>query len=242
MAAPWNLHRSRARELRDSHPHAEQMLTLYLALVDVWDRTAGKTAENVLPEIVRATEEHGPGPLAVAVGAVDAAVLRDWLAHEPLGPVEQYVARATLRGFDDPSYLRGSGPCPDCGGPPQFSFRTAVEDPLVSGRRMLQCGWCAAQWSFSATLCPSCGEVAQRTVYTEGRSDGPRVGRRPSGTALLPHLRVEACEGCRRYVIDVDLGVDPRAVPEVDELAALPLDLYAAEQGMTKIIPNLMGF
>ena len=35
---------------------------------------------------------------------------------------------------------------------------------------------------------------------------------------------------------------DARAVPEVDELAALPLDLYAADQGLTKVTPNLMGF
>ena len=32
------------------------------------------------------------------------------------------------------------------------------------------------------------------------------------------------------------------AVPVVDEMAALPLDLYAVEQGFAKITPNLMGF
>jgi len=31
-------------------------------------------------------------------------------------------------------------------------------------------------------------------------------------------------------------------VPVVDELAAIPLDLYAREQGFSKITPNLMGF
>ena len=33
----------------------------------------------------------------------------------------------------------------------------------------------------------------------------------------------------------------PGAVPIVDELAAVPLDLYAREQGKHKIVPNLMG-
>jgi len=28
----------------------------------------------------------------------------------------------------------------------------------------------------------------------------------------------------------------------VDELVAMPLDLYAADQGLSKITPNLMGF
>jgi formate dehydrogenase maturation protein FdhE len=39
----------------------------------------------------------------------------------------------------------------------------------------------------------------------------------------------------------VDGRKDPGAVPVVDELAALPLDLYARERGFTKIAPNLMG-
>jgi hypothetical protein len=251
MAAPWSRHRSRARELRDRHPHAAEMLTLYLALVEVWDAAgqAGWRAESVLPEVVRATEEHGPRQLAETVGTVEAGVLADWLAGEELPPVERYVARATMRGVDAPPYHRGSGPCPECGGPPQLSYRTEVKDPLASGARMLQCARCANEWSFSATVCPSCGEPAKRTVYAEHRGDdqgggnggGPRVGRQPSDGALFPHVRIESCQGCLRYLIVIDLGLDPRAVPEVDELTALPLDLYAAEQGLSKITPNLMG-
>jgi len=59
---------------------------------------------------------------------------------------------------------------------------------------------------------------------------------------MFPHIRIDACATCERYVIDVDLSRDSRAVPEVDELAAVPLDLYAAEHGLSKITPNLMGF
>jgi FdhE protein len=58
----------------------------------------------------------------------------------------------------------------------------------------------------------------------------------------FPHLRIDACSSCQRYLIDVDLGCDGRAVPEVDEIAALPIDLYAVERGLSKITPNLMGF
>ncbi len=61
-------------------------------------------------------------------------------------------------------------------------------------------------------------------------------------TPTFPHLRIEACASCERYLLDIDLGRDPQAVPDVDELAALPLDLYAAEHGLSKITPNLMGF
>ena len=47
---------------------------------------------------------------------------------------------------------------------------------------------------------------------------------------------------CRRYLLTVDLPKDPSAVPVVDELAALPLDLFVQERGFKKITPNLMGF
>jgi FdhE protein len=52
---------------------------------------------------------------------------------------------------------------------------------------------------------------------------------------------VDACESCRRYLIAVDGRRDEAAVPVVDELVALPLDLDARERGFTKIAPNLMG-
>ena len=73
--------------------------------------------------------------------------------------------------------------------------------------------------------------------------DDPEATGDAAGDApTFPHLRIDACASCERYLIDVDLGRDARAVPEVDELAALPLDLYATEQGLLKITPNLMGF
>ena len=59
---------------------------------------------------------------------------------------------------------------------------------------------------------------------------------------MFPQLRIAGCATCQRYLIEIDTERDGRAVPEVDELAALPLDLYAADQGLTKVTPNLMGF
>jgi formate dehydrogenase maturation protein FdhE len=58
----------------------------------------------------------------------------------------------------------------------------------------------------------------------------------------LPHLRVDACERCKRYIVSVDTRLEGRAVPIVDEIAAIPLDIAAAERGFTKVISNLMGF
>lgn len=271
QASPWAVPRKRAEALRDRHGFVAEQLTLYLALLDVWEeawaaarddrpeRLAGWAARRVLPRVLAATAEHGPRPLVenlMPVAKLDGTeeLMAAWLAGEELVPVERYLARASLRGpleavdageacAADPS-PRGERRCPRCGGPPQLSFRTDTGEALVSGHRKLQCARCGESWSLSGSTCAYCGETAgaKRTVYTEQR-EGPRVGRgKDSGDLRFPHVRVEACTACRRYLIDVDLGRDPRAVPEVDELAALPLGLYASEQGFSKITPNVMGF
>jgi Protein involved in formate dehydrogenase formation len=227
-------------------------------------------AERTVPWVVKATEAAGPRTLAAATRDLLGAgrpeePLAAWLAGGELPPAERYLARASLHAplvalageagaacTEDPS-PRGERRCPGCGGPPQLSFRSHAEDPLVSGGRRLACARCGQSWSYSASSCPSCGETsgARRTVYAERRA-GPLVGRggRDRDTAggagaeapTFPHLRIDACASCERYLLDVDLSRDPRAVPEVDELAALPLDLYAAGCGLSKITPNLMGF
>jgi FdhE protein len=69
-----------------------------------------------------------------------------------------------------------------------------------------------------------------------------KLGDKGATEAVFPHIRIQACESCRSYLLNIDLASDPAAVPEVDELSALPLDLYARERGFSKIIPNLMGF
>jgi FdhE protein len=54
-------------------------------------------------------------------------------------------------------------------------------------------------------------------------------------------VRVESCDTCRHYIKTIDLTKDGRAVPVVDELAAIPLSLWASENGYTKVSPNLLG-
>jgi hypothetical protein len=105
--------------------------------------------------------------------------------------------------------------------------------------------------------CAGCGEssTARLSIFSEeGTTSGERgsvvrglpVG--PNGhngsapKAIFPHVRIEACDACRHYLLNIDLAVDPAAVPIVDELDALPLDLFARERGFSKITANLMGF
>ncbi|HEY9288316.1 MAG TPA: formate dehydrogenase accessory protein FdhE, partial [Candidatus Dormibacteraeota bacterium] len=126
----------------------------------------------------------------------------------------------------------GEGPqttCPACGGLPQLSYFALSGEELVTGPRYLLCSRCANSWVYSRMMCASCGEStgARLPIYQEQEK--------------FPHVRVDGCHSCKRYLLTFDLRRDARAIPIVDELAALPLDLYAIDHGLTKITPNLLG-
>jgi FdhE protein len=94
-------------------------------------------------------------------------------------------------------------------------------------QRSLICSFCLAEWQFRRILCAGCGEedYAKLPVYTAKE---------------LENVRVEACESCRTYIKTVDMTKSGRAEPIVDEMAAIPLDLWAQEQGYAKLVPNLL--
>jgi hypothetical protein len=275
-ASPWAGRRLRAEELRARHPFADEVLTLYLALLAVQEDAWSAARESpphpeelprwavtrVLPGVVEATMAAGPAALRDAVqsrrGGANHHALAGWLADGELDPVDRFLARASLApvlealgeragaacapGRDGDGDVR----CPCCGGRPQLSYLTSSGESLVSGPRGLLCARCGTSWSFSRSTCPACGETddAQLVVHAEawtgpvsgnGRGDG-------DGRPVFPQLRIAGCATCQRYLIEIDTERDGRAVPEVDELAALPLDLYATDQGLTKVTPNLMGF
>jgi hypothetical protein len=220
-------------------------------------------AARVLPAVVDATVAAGPPALREAVQArpvgANGEALVGWLQGAELDPIDRYLARASLAPVLEALGDRAgaacapmrdgeaSSRCPRCGALPQLSSLASSGESLVSGPRSLLCARCGFGWSSSRSVCPACGESedAQLSVYAE-RLEAPVMsgnGDRDSDhQPVFPHLRIAACATCSRYLIEVDLARDARAVPEVDELAALPLDLYAADQGLTKITPNLMGF
>lgn len=110
---------------------------------------------------------------------------------------------------------------------------------------------CAACGETKADLLPIFGEqgtlqaeIAGRVIrkHASSPADGKPQASSAQGGPLFRHLRIDGCRACDHYLLTVDLGRDSQAVPFVDELAAVPLDIYAKELGMTKIVPNLMGF
>jgi FdhE protein len=103
-----------------------------------------------------------------------------------------------------------------------------VADTADGSSRRLQCASCLSAWEYRRILCPSCGNEDERTL---GYYESPSV----------PHVRVDTCEQCGRYIKTVDLRRLGLAVPLIDEVAAAPLDVWASERGYEKIELNLVG-
>jgi formate dehydrogenase accessory protein FdhE len=115
--------------------------------------------------------------------------------------------------------------CPFCGGKPLVGVLRPEGD---GAKRFLICALCSTEWTFRRILCASCGEeaVEKLAVYTANEFN---------------HVRVEGCDTCQHYIKTVDVTKNGHAVPVVDELATIPLNLWAQEHGYTKLQPNLLG-
>src|SRR5271168_363142 len=138
-----------------------------------------------------------------------------------LQPYAQYLA-------DHTQYSSPSGTpsiCPLCSAKPQVGVLRPEGD---GAKRSLICSLCATEWEFRRLVCPSCGEedVHKLAVYSAKE---------------FGYVRVEACDTCHSFLNTVDLTKNGNAIPVVDELATIPLSLWATEQGYAKIQPNLLG-
>jgi FdhE protein len=115
--------------------------------------------------------------------------------------------------------------CPLCGSKP---LAGALRPEGDGGKRSLICSLCATEWDFRRLICAGCGEetVNKLPVYTAKE---------------IAHVRVEACDTCRQYIKTIDTTKDGHALPVVDELATIPLNLWAEEHGYAKVRTNLLG-
>jgi hypothetical protein len=134
--------------------------------------------------------------------------------------VEYLVARA-----DMPAPVVRRPTCPFCGSKPLAGVLRPEGD---GARRSLVSSFCYMEWDYLRIGCPGCQESRddQMRVYLASRFE---------------HVRVEACETCRTYIKTVDLTKNGLAIPEVDEIAAIPLTLWADERGYTKVSRNIFG-
>lgn len=115
--------------------------------------------------------------------------------------------------------------CPLCGCNPIVGVLRREGD---GAKKSLVCMLCAHEWAFRRIYCPACGEERepQMAYYS-----APEIA----------HVRVDVCDTCHTYLKTIDLTKTGLAVAVVDELATIPLDLWAREHGYEKLQTNLLG-
>jgi FdhE protein len=145
---------------------------------------------------------------------------QEFLALAFLQPCAEFVRSSAVLQLA--SYTLAQ--CPLCHRKPAAGILRQQGD----GGRNLLCGFCLTEWEYRCAVCPGCEEQdhAKLPVYT---------------AESFPHIRVECCDSCRTYLKSIDLTKNALANPLVDELAFVPLDLWAQERGYAKLRTNLLG-
>jgi len=234
-------------------PAASELLRFYQQLARFQERvferlaSAGDYDVSVLVPyvagLIATVEQHGS--LALKVAAKSLAhfsheqvleLLTAMWQHEPeytkFTPEYLFFARALLQPYAEHLASRsaqsGEGSpqvCPVCGSKPQVAVLRPEGD---GGKRSLICCLCATEWTFLRVKCPNCGEEHKDKlpVFVADNID---------------YVRVDACDTCHSYIKSVDMTKNGRAVPVVDELATLSLNLWAQEKGYSKLEVNLLG-
>lgn len=244
----WRSRIERARDLRTRYAPAAPVLDFYARVLEFQQQVAASAprpdpisnlrsqldlslAARHLPDLLSLTIASGPPLLAERAGSLQHAGER-FFESPPSDALNDFFFRASLQPIaemlqlglaSDPNYHLSS--CPACGARPQ----AAVLRPEGDGAaRWLMCSLCLREWLYRRVVCPWC---AQEDKEKLPRYSAPECGQ----------VRVEACDSCRRYLKAVDLTSDGHAIPLVDEAAAGVLDLWATQNGYTKIALNLMG-
>jgi formate dehydrogenase accessory protein FdhE len=264
----WDERIHRAKDMAMAHPSASEVLRFYERIVRFQKslysdielacgqgkeaRAPGTLRDELdlfillpkFPHFLALVESMAPAPLARSADHLIAQGAQHWqgllqsswrdpdqqslptfveaaLSRLFLQPYAEYLADHTEQ--TPPTQLQSV--CPLCGGRPQAGVLRQEGD---GGKRSLICSLCSNEWDFRRMLCPSCGEenAEKLAIYTADQFD---------------HIRIEACDSCHHYIKTIDLTKNGNAVPVVDELAAIPLSLWAKENGYSKLQANLLG-
>ena len=250
----WTRRVDRARELAQQHTAVSDMLSFYALLLEFQAQIAKSVHPRIdpslpfrdqidysvavrnFPRLLTLVQTHAPAPLAKAAKHLEEQGQTTWqrilASPSAESDLDWFFSRACLQPIAEnlqsqypESTDQAARLCPACDSFPQL----VILRPEGEGaRRSLQCSFCLREWAFRRVLCPYCGELDKEKL--------PRYGAEE-----CQHVRVEACDTCRRYLKSVDLSLDGLAIPLVDEVALSALDLWALNQGFVKIEKNLVG-
>jgi FdhE protein len=209
----WDRRIDRAFVLEHEVPAAAELLRFYREIAAFQKKVvaAGGPTPGTTGQFLGLLERRAPGVLARAARQLMDA--RDW---DPADPAPKFVARVLAQC------------APSCRGGHARPLCSVLRPEGEGGKRSLVCAVCFAEWPVNRIVCPACGEENKDhlPVYTAEQ---------------FAYVRVEACDSCRCYLKSIDLTKNGLAVPEVDEIAAVALDVWAAGQGYTKMQVNLFG-
>ena len=245
----WQRRIERAEELRHQHSFAAEILVFYVRIAQfqkqLYQRlesasAASSNSANALtgppelpelvasfPEFLAVVEQQAPADVSSrfdgpgnGTAVPDGTGMNEFPARAFLQPYAEFVRLRSGMQWD--GYTHSS--CPFCNRRPGLGVLRQLGD---GGQRSLICSFCLAEWQFRRILCPACGEEnhAKLPVYTAHE---------------LQHVRVECCDSCKSYLKTVDLTRNGLAEPVIDEMAAVPLDLWAQEHGYAKLQANLL--
>jgi FdhE protein len=207
---------------------------------------------SLFPDMLAMLQGSGPGPVRDSARKLSMAGKDVWKAKlaefwrssrspaetsKRLDDSEEPLTEFALRVFaqpyaefieaelPDPPLTANDKLCPRCGGAPLAGVLRPEGD---GGKRRLLCSFCLREWDSRRIFCAACGEDDEKKlpVYVAEQ---------------FPHIRVESCETCKFYVRTIDLTKNGNAVPIVDDLAAIPLTLWAEEHDYQRIQSNLLG-
>jgi FdhE protein len=243
----------RADQLAQKHEPARELLSFYRQLVclqaRIFDdvRRRGETDVRAIPayfpELIDVVERAGPNGLAQRGKeripdrlAGEQLILMSWEGGQPqffdADPIGQFFSRVLLQPYAEYLASRGdmhvepeSRACPFCGSRPVAGVLRGEGD---GGKRWLLCSVCSTEWPFRRVLCWNCGEEDKDKLPIYSAPE-------------FPGVRLDACDTCHAYLKSVDLTKDGYAVPMVDEIATVALDIWAEEHGYGKMQANLLG-
>jgi len=254
---PWQRRIRRAEHLAAQHRFATEILGFYIHTArfqeGLYQRLQrSSAAENSapasnpallasFPQFLALVEEKAPTRLAQMANDLRSSspdswtdlLTQCWANTDPPTEPHEFLTLAFLQPYAEftrsKAHLQLDGYthplCPFCTRKPALGVLRQQGD---GGRRNLLCGFCLAEWDFRRVICPGCGQEdhAKLPVYTAEE---------------LPYIRVECCDTCHTYIKSIDLTKNGLADPLVDELASVPLNLWAQEHGYAKLHPNLLG-
>jgi FdhE protein len=229
---------ARAGELSKTYPSASSLLSFYRELA-LFQKTVAPVSDvralaHHFPALIDLVRRIGPAPLSAFNGPLTPEDMLQayWEGQPPNDPVVRFYAQVLLQPFAE--YLASrteiqsdlaNATCPFCGARPVVAVLRGEGD---GGKRSLLCSLCATEWLYRRVICPGCGEENKDKLPIYIAAD-------------FEHVRVDACDTCQTYIKSVDLTKDGHAVPAVDELATVALNIWAEEHGYSKLEPNLLG-